>query len=132
MLNVWTGIGRLTDAVELRHTNSGVAVCNFTLAVERRRREGQEEPDVDWVGVVAYKRLAVTCSEHLVKGQMVAVSGPIRTRTYEAKDGGKRKAVEIVAREVQFLQKPKAAQADKPGQPEDIQDIGDIDEDLPF
>lgn len=97
-------IGNLTKDPEMRSTQSGVAVCNFSIAVNRRFRNQQTgQQETDFLNVIAWRQLAELCSKYLAKGRKVAVAGSIQTRTYEAKDGSKRTAWDIVADEVEFL-----------------------------
>lgn len=97
-------IGNLTHDPEMRSTQSGVAVCNFTIAVNRRFRNTQTgQQETDFLNVIAWRQLAELCSKYLAKGRKVAITGSIQTRTYEAKDGSKRTAWDIVADEVEFL-----------------------------
>ena len=95
-------IGNLTRDPEIRTTTTGIQVCNFSIAVNRRRRaDGVQE--TDFFNIVTWRQLAELCSKYLSKGRKVAVSGSIQTRTYEAQDGSKRNAFDIVADEVEFL-----------------------------
>lgn len=96
-------IGRLTNSPEARTTNSGVSVTTFTVAVNSARNREKS----GFFNVVTWRGLADICANHLVKGQQVAVTGEIQTRTYDAKDGTKRYVTEIIANEVEFLSKPK-------------------------
>ena len=97
-------IGNLTKDPEMRSTQSGVAVCNFTIAVNRRFRNAQTgQQETDFLNVIAWRQLAELCGKHLAKGRKVAVMGSIQTRTYKAQDGSKRSAFDIVADEVEFL-----------------------------
>lgn len=97
-------IGNLTKDPEMRSTQSSVAVCNFSIAVNRRFRNPQTgQQETDFLNVVAWRQLAELCSKYLAKGRKVSVAGSIQTRTYEAKDGSKRTAWDIVADEVEFL-----------------------------
>ena len=97
-------IGNLTKDPETRSTQSGVAVCNFSIAVNRRFRNPQTgQQETDFLNIIAWRQLAELCSKYLAKGRKVAVAGSIQTRTYEAKDGSKRTALDIVADEVEFL-----------------------------
>lgn len=97
-------IGNLTRDPELKSTSAGTPVCNFTVAVNRRFRNSQTgQQETDFLNVVAWRQLAELCSRYLSKGRKVAVTGSIQTRTYEAKDGTKRTAWDIVAEEVEFL-----------------------------
>ena len=97
-------IGNLTRDPESRSTQSGVNVCNFSIAVNRRfvnQQTGQR--DVDYFNIVAWRQLGDLCSQYLTKGRKVAVVGSIQTRTYQAQDGSNRLAFDIVADEVEFL-----------------------------
>ena len=100
-------IGNLTRDPEMRSTQSGVPVCNFSIAVNRRFRNPQTgQQETDFFNIVAWRQLAELCSRYLVKGRKVAVFGSIQIRTYEAQDGTRRTAVDIVADEVEFLSAP--------------------------
>lgn len=95
-------IGNLTRDPETRTLPSGVSLCTFGLAVNRRRKaEGQ--PDVDFFTVTAWRQLGELCAKFLSKGRKVCVVGAIQIRTYDAQDGTKRTAVDIVADDVEFL-----------------------------
>lgn len=96
-------IGNLVRDPEVRATQSGISVCNFTVAVNRRFKKENGEQETDFLNVIAWRQLAELCSKYLAKGRKVAVTGSIQTRTYEAKDGSKRTAWDIVADEVEFL-----------------------------
>ena len=97
-------IGNLTRDPEMRSTQSGVSVCNFSIAVNRRFRNAQTgQQETDFLNIVAWRQLAELCGRYLTKGSKVAVTGSIQTRTYEAQDGSKRSAFDIVADEVEFL-----------------------------
>lgn len=96
-------IGNLTRDPEMRSTQSGVAVCNFSIAVNRRFKNANGEQETDFLNVIAWRQLAELCSKYLAKGRKVAIAGSIQTRTYEAKGGSKRTAWDIVADEVEFL-----------------------------
>lgn len=93
-------IGRLTADPELRYTPSGAPVANFTLAVDRKFAKNDE---TDFIPVVAWRRLAEICNEFLHKGKLVAVEGRLQTRSYEDREGQRRKAFEVVADEMQML-----------------------------
>ena len=99
-------IGNLTKDPELRATGSGIAVCTFTLAVQRRfaNRDSQTR-EADFIPIVVWRAQAENCAKYLHKGSQAAVCGSIQTRSYDAPDGSKRYVTEIVADEVQFLGK---------------------------
>jgi single-strand DNA-binding protein len=94
-------IGRLTKEPELKATASGVSVCTFTLAVDRRFK--QEGPEADFIPVVVWRAQAENCAKYLHKGSQASVCGSIQTRSYDNKNGNKVHITEIVADEVQFL-----------------------------
>ena len=99
-------IGNLTKDPELRATGSGIAVCTFTLAVQRRfaNRDSQTR-EADFIPIVVWRAQAENCAKYLHKGSQAAVCGSVQTRSYDAPDGSKRYVTEIVADEVQFLGK---------------------------
>ncbi|WP_026036894.1 single-stranded DNA-binding protein, partial [Limnohabitans sp. Rim47] len=107
MLNRVILIGRLTRDPELRYTTSGIAVATFALAVERPFTNQSGERDVDFIDIVIWRKLAETCANHLGKGRLVAVEGRLQTRSYDDSNGIRRKAVEVVADSVRFLDWPK-------------------------
>jgi len=96
-------IGRLVRDPELRYTPQGVAVGSFTLAVDRPFTNSQGEREADFIDVVVWRKLAETIAQHLQKGRLVAVQGRLQIRSYEDRDGNRRKAAEVVAHEVRFL-----------------------------
>ncbi len=101
MLNVAVIMGRLTADPELRYTPNDVPVTTFTLAVERSfSRNGDRQ--TDFLDVVAWRQTAEFVCKYFTKGQMMAVNGSIQTRTWEDKQGNKRKSVEIQADNVSF------------------------------
>ena len=102
MLNVVALLGRLTADPELRRTPSGVSVTTFTVAVNRSYVKQGGERQTDFIDVVAWRSTAEFVSKYFRKGQMIAVQGSIQTRTYEDKQGNKRKAVEVQADNVSF------------------------------
>ena len=102
MLNHIVIMGRLTRDPELRTTQSGTTLCSFGLAVNRRRKaEGQAE--VDFFNITAWRQLGEICAKYLHKGRKCCVVGQIQIRTYDAQDGTKRTAVDIVAEDIEFL-----------------------------
>lgn len=109
MLNRIILIGRLTRDPELRYTPAGKAVANFTLAVDRGRKDAQGNKETDFIDIIVWEKQAETVSQHLNKGRLVAVEGRLQIRSYEDQKGNKRKAAEVVASSVQFLDSKKDA-----------------------
>lgn len=96
-------IGRLTRDPELRYTNNGTPTASFTLAVDRSYKNEAGERETDFIDVVVWRQMAEHCANYLAKGKLAAVDGKLQIRAYTAKDGSKRKAVEVVADTVRFL-----------------------------
>lgn len=96
-------IGNLTKDPELTTTNSGVSLCKFTLAVQRRFTGNDGEREADFLPIIIWRGLADNCYKFLKKGSKAGVSGTIQTRQYDAPDGTRRFITEIIADEVEFL-----------------------------
>lgn len=96
-------IGNLTKDVEVSSTTGGISVAKFNLAVQRTYANADGEKEADFIGIVAWRKLAELCSQYLTKGSKVAIEGKLQTRNYEASDGTKRYVTEVVAEEIQFL-----------------------------
>lgn len=103
MLNRIILIGRLTADPQLRYTKNGNAVTNFTLAVNKSFVGQDGERGADFIDVVVWRKLAEACANHLAKGRLAAVEGRLEIRSYEDQQGVRRKAAEVVADNVRFL-----------------------------
>jgi len=122
-------IGNLTRDPELRYTTSGIPVAHFAIAVNRIKRKDAPagSQDVDFINVVAWRRLAEICGEYLKKGRPVAVEGRLQIRTYDSKTGEKRTASEVVIDNMQMLgRRPEAGAGKGEGKGEGA------GEDIPF
>ena len=146
MINNVVLMGRLVADPELRTTTTGKSVCSFTIAVDRSFVRSGEERGADFINIVAWEGQANFVCRFFKKGSMIAVQGRIQTRPYEDKNGQRRTAFEIVARELSFTGSKSETSAsgytpadsvtpsapvyrnDAPGDFEEITD----DEDLPF
>lgn len=100
-MNVVSIVGRLTHSPELRHTNSGKAVCSFSVAVERRFKDPDGNAITDYIDCVVWNQSAEFLCKWFDKGVRVALTGEMQTRTYE-KDGQKHKVTEVVVSTVEF------------------------------
>lgn len=139
MLNKAILMGRLPADPELRHTQSNIPVTSFTLAVDRTF--GQDK-QTDFLDIVAWRNTAEFVSKWFRKGMLVAVSGRIQTRTWEDKQGNKRKSVEVVADEAFFAESKKDSAPrsgsdapvpfDLPPVGGDFAELGPDDSELPF
>ena len=98
-------IGNLTRDPETRTTSSGISVCDFTVAVNRRtsRANAGGQPEADFFRVSAWRQLGENCQRFLAKGRKVCVTGPVTVRTYQANDGTTRASLEVTADDVEFL-----------------------------
>ncbi len=132
MLNTITIHGRLTQDVELKQTQSGVSVCNFTVAVDRSYSKG-EDKITDFFTVVCWRGLADMVSKYFGKGKEIVVSGEMQSRKWQDNDGNNRVSWEIQANSVDFCGSkgnttPTTENATQP----DLSVIADTDLDLPF
>ena len=151
MLNSVIMMGRLTAEPELRHTASNIPVTSFTIAVDRSFAKAGTERQTDFFDVVAWNKQAEFVSRYFHKGQLVAVQGRMETRSYEDKNGVKRKAYEIVAESLHFAESKRDSQNNAGGTPAprfdetsqmppafsnsgagDFAEISGDDDDLPF
>ena len=99
-------VGNLTRDPELRHTPSGTAVCSLRLAVNTRRKDpatGEWGEKPNYFDVTVWGQQGENCAQYLAKGRRVGVQGRLEWREWDAQDGTKRQAVEVIADAVQFL-----------------------------
>ncbi len=103
-------IGNLVRPPELRYTPSGTAVADLRLAVNRNytTQGGEKREETCFLTVIVWAKQAESCGEYLDKGSPILVEGRLQTREWEAKDGGKRSVVEVVAERVQFMGRGKS------------------------
>lgn len=95
-------LGRITADIELKHTPSNVAVCSFSLAVDRGYKNEDGTKQTDFIDIVAWRNTAEFISKYFSKGQRMAIQGRLQTRDWEDKNGNKRKAVEVVVDNAYF------------------------------
>jgi len=97
-------IGNVGQDPELRYTPDGNPVANFSIAVNRRRRVGEDYKDeTEWFNIVCFSRTAENVNQYLTKGQKVYVEGRFQSSEYVGQDGNQRKSYEVIANEVTFL-----------------------------
>ncbi|MDO4269783.1 MAG: single-stranded DNA-binding protein [Eubacteriales bacterium] len=160
MLNKAILMGRLTRDPELRHTQSNMAVCSFTLAIDRDRKGPNGERQTDFIDCVAWGRQAEFVTQWFNKGAMAIVVGRVQSRNWEDKNGGKRVSIEVNCDEVSFGETKKSRDAnggfnaggydggsqmrpepaasqiapafDLPSGGSDFQELADDDGDVPF
>jgi single-strand DNA-binding protein len=108
LLNRVILIGRLTKDPELRYTPAGVAVTQFTLAIDRPFSNQQtKEREADFINIVTWRQLAETCANYLRKGRLTAVEGRLQVRNYDNNEGRKVYVTEVIADNVRFLESSK-------------------------
>lgn len=110
-MNRLTIIGRMVRNPEQRTTQNGTQVCTFTVAVNRRPKEG-EEPQADFFKVTAWRKLAEVCGRYLQKGFRVAVTGPVGLEQWQGQDGQNRAQMAITAEDVEILTSKTEANSD--------------------
>ena len=102
MLNKIILMGRLTRDPELRRTESGTAVCSFSIAVDRDFKSKNGEKETDFIDIVSWRATAEFVSKYFTKGRMAVVEGRLQIRDWTDKDGNKRRSAEVVADNVYF------------------------------
>ena len=115
-------LGNVGSDIELRHTTSGSAVANFRMATNERyfnKQTEQAEERTEWHTVVCFNRLAELASEYLGKGSAVYVDGKLQTREWETQNGDKRRTTEILAKDIQFLDRGDGSGRSRTPQPEE-------------
>jgi len=109
-------VGRLTKEPELKYTQNGVAVCNFTLAINRPFKNANGKNEADFIMVQVWRKSAENAANFLKKGSQAAVNGRINTRHYENDKGDRVYVTEVVADFVQFLDPKPQGQGNQPQQ----------------
>lgn len=117
-------MGRLVANPELRHTQNGLSVTSFTLAVDRSYARAGEEKVTDFIDIVAWRSSADFAAKWFSKGQLVAVDGSLQTRTYQDKNGINRKVYEVVADKLHFAERKKDSYTSDDGFSD--QNLGDV------
>ena len=114
-LNKVLVLGNVGNEPEVRQTQSGRVVANFSVATTDAWGEGDDRQErTEWHQVVVWGKLAETCGQYLTKGRQVLVEGRLQTRSYEDRDGNKRSVTEIIAQQVEFLGgRPEHSPADR-------------------
>lgn len=138
-LNKVTIIGNLGQDPEVRYTQGGSAICNLRVAVNERRKDGDEWKDhTEWFTVVVFGKTAENAGQYLAKGRQVAVDGRLQTREWKDKTGATRKDTEIVAHELIFIggggdeKGASPSNGRKPAPKAAPDEGGFVDDDLPF
>ena len=133
-------IGNLARDPELRYTSSGIPVTRFAIAVNRFGKKGGGEnsgnQDVDFINIVAWRRLAEICGEFLKKGMPVAIEGRLQVKEFTGRDGEKKTMTEVVAENMQMLgRKSPVASQEAPldsARGERVEELENNDGEIPF
>lgn len=144
IINTVVLIGRLVRKLEVRYTQSNIAVGTTTIAVNRPRQKDKEQ-EADFINIKVWGKQAENIHKYLNKGSLIAIEGRIQTGSYNTQDGQKRYITEVVAENVQFLESRKSEQVTEKGAETTEDSIQDIpsrtetqqtfeytDDDLPF
>ena len=127
-------MGRLTKDPDVKYTQTGKVVTQFTLAVDRpfTNQEGQRE--ADFIPVVIWGKIAELCGNSLTKGQRALVDGRLQIRSYDAKDGTKRWVTEVIANSVEFIERKADAAAVSAGEKGGFESFGQAEDlsNIPF
>lgn len=115
-------IGRLTRDPEKRYTPAGIPVTRFSIAINRGFKRA-ETSEVDFIRIVAWRKLAEICAEYLKKGRLVAIEGALRINSFTGRDGQKKNFSEVVAENMQMLERKQSETAvkDFSGTSEDVE-----------
>jgi len=135
MLNRTVLVGRICKEIELRYSGSGVAIANFTLAVERNFKSVNGEKETDFIPCVAFKQSAEYSANYLKKGNLCSVDGRLQVRTYEGSDGQKRWVTEVIADSINGLSPREQDNNNAAGHPtvdkSNTHEVN-LDDDIPF
>ena len=125
-MNIYICTGNICQNPELKHSQSGMAICRFTVAINERGKNGEKE--TTFMNIVTFNKTAENCSKYLLKGSKVAIRGRIQNGSYSDKEGITRYTTEVIANEVEFLSTKN--QNEEYSNKQSFTDI--IENDLPF
>lgn len=128
-------VGRIGKDPEVRHLESGKSVASFSVATSERYKDknGNKKENTEWFNVVLWSPLSEVAEKYLKKGDQVYIEGKLSTRSYEAKDGGKRYITEVVGRELVMLGGGvKTSELESKPKEADVESDGDDGDSLPF
>ena len=135
MLNRVILMGRLVSDPELKTTDTGISVTSFRIAVERSYVKQGEERKADFIDIVCWRNTAEFVCKHFNKGSLIGIDGKLQSRTYQAKDGTNRYAVEVVADIASFTGEKKETSSDSNtpvvSTPQAFEEMP-LDDDFPF
>ena len=126
-MNKWIGLGRLVKDPEVKYTESGKVVTQFTLAVNRPFTNQQGQKEADFIPVVVWGKQAELIGNSCAKGHRLLVEGRIQIRSYDGKDGTKRWVTEVIANNFEFIERKAEGSVGRP--PHAMTDMG---QEVPF
>jgi single-strand DNA-binding protein len=127
-------VGRLTKDPEIRRTEKGSVVANFSVAINRHFKNADGGYDADFINCVAWEKSAEFLEKYFKKGDAIGITGRIQTRKWVTDDGQNRTAFEVVADRVHFVEskKDRADAGHAPARADDFEEVIGDDEELPF
>lgn len=137
-MNKFIGIGNMVADPEIRTTDSGGHICKFRIAIARKfKRAGEDKPETDFFTCTAFNEKGVFVSKYFTKGKAIALEGTVQNRSWEAEDGTKRYATDIIVDSVEFVgskgdSAPQAKPAARPKPSAPDLDDSDLNSELPF
>ena len=129
-MNRVTLVGRTTNDIILRYSDSNKAICKFSLAVQRKFKNPMGEYESDFINCVAFNKTAEVLGQYVKKGQQLAVEGRIQTGSYTAQDGSKRYTFDVVVENITFINSRKSASERKEGESTTTNEHTDIFDDF--
>lgn len=108
-MNHWSGIGRIATDLELKQTQSGTAMCSFTLAVNRPKKQGEEQ-QADFIRCKTFGKTAELLNQYQHKGNRIGVEGPIQTGSYQNQQGQTIYTTDVLVNRIEFLESKKDQQ----------------------
>lgn len=139
MINRVVLVGRVTKDIELRKTQAGISVAQFTVACDRRKSGNEQEQTADFINCVVFRQPAEFLGQYAKKGQLIGLDGRLQVRSYE-RDGRKNYVTEVIGETVRILE-PKNSRQNGSFRKSDykneeakswVEDDGISSEDLPF
>lgn len=134
-MNKFITIGRTTNDVELKTTQSKTSVSNFSIAVKRTFKNANNEYDSDFFNCVAFGKVAEKISKYVRKGDLVGIEGRLQVRKYTDKNGGNRTATDVIVENIEFLQprfKKEEQEKEQVKETDPFVDLTYEDAELPF
>jgi single-strand DNA-binding protein len=112
-MNNVTILGRITHDLELKYTQSGIAILNFSIAVDRRFKNAAGEKETDFIPCTAWRKTAEIITEHFKKGHRIAITGSLQVDTWE-KDGHRQSRMKVLAESVDFIESKNSGSSNYP------------------